>query len=151
MTYLYEFSISAQLSGAILLLFWCFSKISKNVLDMCFPGVIFAKRKETGELYIEKELVQQKVKNIFLNVWAFVYIVVGYLSNIFCENDMKNQWNKFLLIVGMTTIFIVLAQRASQYVSVAWGKEDRILTDEEIEKYNIPTTATEQDIADLFK
>lgn len=118
---------------------------------MCFPGVIFAKRKETGELYIEKELVQQKVKNIFLNVWAFVYIVVGYLSNIFYENDMKNQWNKFLLVVGMTIIFIVLAQRASQYVSVAWGKEDRILTDEEIAKYNIPTTATEQDIAELFK
>lgn len=151
MTHLYEFSISAQLSGAILLLFWCFSKISKNVLDMCFPGVIFAKRKETGELYIEKELVQRKVKNILLNVWAFVYIVAGYLSAVFCENDMKNLWNKFLWIVGMTAIFIVLAQCTSKYVSAAWGKEDRILTDEEIEKYNIPTTTTEQDIADLFK
>lgn len=73
MAYLYEFSISAQLSGAILLLFWCFSKISKNVLDMCFPRVIFAKRKETGELYIEKEIVQQKVKNIFLNVSALLF------------------------------------------------------------------------------
>lgn len=151
MTHLYEFSISAQLSGAILLLFWCVSKISKNVLDMCFPGVIFAKRKETGELYIEKELVQRKVKNILLNVWAFVYIVAGYLSSVFCENDMKNLWNKFLWIVGMTAIFIVLTQCTSKYVSAAWGKEDRILTDEEIEKYNIPTTTTEQDIAELFK
>lgn len=39
MTHLYEFSISAQLSGAILLLVWCFSKISINVLDMCWSYV----------------------------------------------------------------------------------------------------------------
>ena len=87
---------------------------------------------------------------IILNVWVFVYIVAGYLSSGFSENDMKNLWNKFLWIVGMTTIFIVLAQGVSKYVSAAWGKQDKILTDEEIEKYNIPTIATEQDIEELF-
>ena len=71
MPYLYEFSISMQLSGSLILLIWCFAKISTNVLDMCFPGVIFAKRKENGDLYIDKELIRQKIKNIFLNIFAF--------------------------------------------------------------------------------
>ena len=65
MMYLYEFSIAAQLSGAIILLIWCFSKVSKNVLDMCFPSVVFAKRKESGEVYIDRHIIQQKDKTIF--------------------------------------------------------------------------------------
>ena len=146
----YAISISFQLSGSLILLLWSFSKVSTNVLDMCFPGVIFAKRNKAGNLYIEKEMVQQKVKTILLNVWAFFYISVGYLLNVFSENDADQLWLNFVLIVILTPICLLLARFASKYVSAAWGKEDRILTDDEIEKYSIPTEATEQEILDLL-
>lgn len=150
MMLIYELSISLQLSGALILLLWCFSKISVNVLDMCFPGVIFAKRKKNGKLYIDKVIIRQKANTIFLNIWAFVYISIGYLVSVFAENDMEYPWCKFFLIVVMTTLFLLVACLASKYVSAAWGKEDRILTDEEIEKYGIPTEVTEDEIQNMF-
>lgn len=150
MTLIFELSISLQLSGALILLLWCFSKVSNNVLDMCFPGVVFAKRNENGELYIAKEMIRQKVKTIFLNVWAFIYIALGYLTSVFAENDMDQPWYKLILIVAMTALFLVIAYFASQYISAAWGKVDRILTEEEIEKYDIPSEATDDEILNLF-
>lgn len=150
MTYLYELSISLQLSGALILMLWCFSKVSDNVLDMCFPGVVFAKRNEHGELYIAKEMIRQKVKTIFLNVWAFIYIAIGYLTSVFAENDMEQPWCKLILIVAMTALFLVIAYCATKYISVAWGKEDHILTEEEIEKYDIPSETTDDEILNLF-
>ena len=54
------------------------------------------------------------------------------------------------MIAGMTIAFMFAAKFISWLMSVVWGKEDRILTDKEIEKYNIPTEAIEQEILDLF-
>lgn len=150
-SYIYEFSISMQLSGALILLLWCFSKISTNAIDMCFPGVIFAKRKDSGEPYIEKGVIQNKVKTIFLNMCAFVYISIGYLVSVFAENDMEKPWCKLLLIVVMTIIFLSVAYLISRYMSAAWGREDRLLSEEEIEKYNIPTEISEHEIEGLFE
>lgn len=63
----YEISISLQLSGAVLLLLWSFSKMSKNVLNMCFPGIVFASRRDNGDTYIDRDIIRSKVKTILLN------------------------------------------------------------------------------------
>ena len=63
MTLIFELSISLQLSGALILLLWCFSKVSNNVLDMCFPGVVFACK--------ERKL---KFKGKKAMVWAILLI-----------------------------------------------------------------------------
>lgn len=151
MLYLYVFSISAQLSGALILLLWSCSKIGTNVLDMCFSGVTFAKRNNSGEVYIEKETIRRKVKTIFLNVWAFIYIAFGYLTSVFAPNNEENLWLKAILIIGFTAILLLIAVICSQYVSAAWGRTDRVLTAEEVIKYNVPTTVSEQEISELFK
>lgn len=150
MNYWHELSISLQLSGALLLLLWSFSKVSKNVLNMCFPGIVFAKRKENGDVYIDRDIIRSKVKTILLNVCAFCYITAGYLLPIFSDDSVKNQWFTFELIVVLTVVFLVSAYLISMLVSVVWIRKDRILTDDEIAEYNIPTYATEQEILDLL-
>ena len=72
------------------------------------------------------------------------------MASVFAENDMIKPWCKIVLIIVLTTIFLMIAKFASQYIAVAWGKEDRILTDEEIEKYNIPMEATKEEVSELF-
>lgn len=150
MNNLYEISISLQLSGALLLLLWSFSKMSTNVLNMCFPGVVFAKRKENGDLYIEKAIIKRKVETILLNVCAFVFIAAGYLYSIFAENDLNNPMDKCCTIVLLTVLFLIAACVISKCIAAACAKKDHILTEEEIEKYNIPTYMTEQEVSDLF-
>lgn len=150
MNYWYELSISLQLSGALLLLLWSFSKMSKNVLNMCFPGIIFAERKENGDVYIGRDIIRSKVKTILLNICAFCYIDAGYLLPVFSDDSVKNQWFTFGLIIVLTILFIVSAYLISIFVSVIWIRKDRILTEDEIAEYNIPTYATEQEILDLL-
>jgi len=150
MNYWHEVSISLQLSGALLLLLWSFSKWSKNVLNMCFPGIIFAERKDNGDVYIGKDIVRSKVKTIILNVCAFFYIAAGYLLPIFSDDHIENQWLTLGIIVLFTIIFLICAHLIAKLVSVRWIKTDRVLTDDEIKEYNIPTYATEQEILDLL-
>jgi len=104
MEYLYEFSISAQVTGAIILLFWCFSKVSKNALDMCFSSVSCVDRDEEGNCIIKKELLQSNVKKIFLNIWAFICIVLGYFTSIFTTNEGA----KVCVIIVITMLLCVL-------------------------------------------
>lgn len=147
---LYEISISLQLSGAVLLLLWSFSKVSKNVLNMCFPGIVFASRRDNGDTYIDRRIIRSKVKTILLNVCAFCYITVGYLLPIFSDTDIEDRMYTFVSVVGLTIIFIVSAYVISTLVSKVWIRKDRILSDDEIAEYNIPSEANEQEVCELF-
>lgn len=147
---LYEISISLQLSGAVLLLLWSFSKMSKNVLNMCFPGIVFASRRENGDVYIDRDIIRSKVKTILLNVCAFCYITVGYLLPIFSESNTENQMYTFVSVVVLSVVFIVSAHFISKLVSIVWIRKDRTLTDDEITEYNIHSEVSEQEVLALF-
>ena len=147
---LYEISISLQLSGAVLLLLWSFSKMSKNVLNMCFPGIVFASRRANGDTYIDRNIIRSKVKTILLNVCAFCYITLGYLLPIFSDSNTENRLYTFVSVVVLTIIFIVGAHLISKLVSIVWIRKDRTLTDDEIAEYNIPSEAIEQEVLALF-
>lgn len=147
---LYEISISLQLSGAVLLLLWSFSKMSKNVLNMCFPGIVFASRRDNGDTYIDRNIIRSKVKTILLNVCAFCYITLGYLLPIFSDSNTENRLYTFVSVVVLTIIFIVGAHLISKLVSIVWIRKDRTLTDDEIAEYNIPSEAIEQEVLALF-
>lgn len=80
---LFEFSIAAQLAGAIILLLWSFGKVSRNAIEMCFPSIAAVDIDAEGNGILKKEILQKNVKKIFLNVWAFICITCGYIMNIF--------------------------------------------------------------------
>ncbi len=73
-----------------------------------------------------------------MNVSAFIYISIGYLTSVFTENNMENPWYKLVLIIITTALLILIAYYTARHMSAAWGKEDRILTDEEIENITFP-------------
>lgn len=55
---LFEFSIAAQLAGAIILLLWSFGKVSRNAIEMCFPSIAAVDIDAEGNGILKKEMGQ---------------------------------------------------------------------------------------------
>ena len=146
---LFEFSIAAQLAGAIILLLWSFGKVSRNAIEMCFPGIATVDIDAEGNGILKKEILQKNVKKIFLNVWAF--IICGYIMNIFSSNDMEKTILKAIVIVVITALLIAIGFASAGYMSKGWFKNDVKLSPEEMEKLNVLSPIPEKDIIDMFK
>ena len=147
---LYEFSISSQLAGALILLIWSFKKVSRNALKMCFPGVTVIEVDDKGNGIIKKEKIRENVKTIFLNVWAFICILLGYLTSIFAQNDMQELWKKLVIVVIVTILLVLVGVAVSTYMSKAWGQKDYTLSSNELEKYDLLTEMTKEDVEKMF-
>ena len=148
---IFEFSIAAQLSGAIILLLWSFGRVSKNAVEMCFPSIVALDTDSEGNGILKKEVLQKNVEKIFLNVWAFVCITIGYIMSIFSSNDMENPIKKAAIIVVITIVLIAVGYISARYVSKGWFKNDVKLSPAELEKVNVLTPISEKEIDDMFK
>lgn len=148
---LFEFSIAAQLAGAIILLLWSFGKVRRNAIEMCFPSIVAVDTDEEGNGILKKEILQKNVEKIFLNVWAFSCITCGYIMNIFASNDMDNQMLKAIIVVLITVLLIVIGYISARYMSKGWFKEDVKLSTADMEKLNVMSPIQEKDIDEMFK
>lgn len=148
---LYEFSVACQMAGAIILLIWSFSKVSKNAIEMCFSGISVIGIDNEGKGVLEKEKLQKNVSKIMLNVYAFTCIAIGYLTSVFAQNDMENLWVKVFYICLITSILIAIGMKSSLFISKYWFQEDVKLSNEAIERYEALIPITSNDINSLFK
>lgn len=148
---LFEFSIAAQLAGAIILLLWSFGKVSRNAIEMCFPSIAAVDTDEEGNGILKKEILQKNVKKIFLNIWAFTCITCGYIMNIFSTNDMEKTILKAIIVVLITILLIAIGYISAGYMSKGWFKNDVKLSPEEMEKLNVLSPIPEKYITDMFK
>lgn len=117
-----------------------------RVLQFYFPGSNIAKRDGEGNVILEKEKVQDIVKNIYLNRIAFIFIALGYIGSIYGETAGQDR-EKILLsvIVGSAILnlfgyFVAIGLSKILY-NKDWiipydeveGKADTIITDKEVD------------------
>ena len=57
---LFEFSMAAQLAGAIILLLWSFGKVRKNAIEMCFPSIVAVDIDSEGDGILKKRGTAKK-------------------------------------------------------------------------------------------
>ena len=148
---LFEFSMAFQLTGAIILLLWSFGKVNKNAIEMCFPGIVAVDTDSEGNGILKKDVLQKNVEKIFLNVFAFLCIVSGYIMNVFAFNDMKNQIKKAVTIALITALLIYIGYKGAQYMAKAWFKTDVKISPKDMKEINVLSSVSEKDILDLFK
>lgn len=105
-----------QLSGALLLLLNCIKSGKKSVIGNCFPGSNVVERDENNNCKIPKEKLQESAHKIYLNIVAFVDLVIGYLFAVFSPTaDVQIE-------LVLVKVEVVLAGKE---------KKDRILGEEE--------------------
>lgn len=75
-------SISFQLAGAVILLLWSIRGAKRDkIIAKCFPGSDIIDRDKENNCIIEKNRIQRAAREIYLNIFAFLDVIVGYVLN----------------------------------------------------------------------
>ena len=120
---IYLLSISFQLSGALILIFFCWGNIERKVLNKVFPANSVMERNDDNKVVISRDKLFRAYKEVWLNRIAFILLGLGYLLSVFGSNEGINLWLGFiLLIIGSVVIMMIgnkiatiIAKRVSTY------------------------------------
>ena len=77
--YIYTMSISLQIAGALILLLWSLGNTKKKVIKSYFPGSNIAERDDNNRVYLRKEKLRKKAKDIYMNRIAFIFLIISKL------------------------------------------------------------------------
>ena len=95
-----------QLSGALILLLNSVKCRNERIIKNCFPGSNFVERDENNNCKIEKEKLQKSAHNTYLNMIAFVDLVVGYVLAVFNPTSSNEICLVLLEVILFTCILL---------------------------------------------
>ena len=102
----YFISIALQVSGALILILFCWGNTERRVLNTISPANTSVHREEDNTVIISKEKLFKAHKEILLNRYAFIFIGAGYLLNLFGENEGLNPWIGFAIVIASSVIIV---------------------------------------------
>lgn len=95
-----------QLSGALILLLNSVKCRKEMIIKNCFPGSNVIERDENDNCTIEKEKLQKSAHNTYLNMIAFVDLVVGYILAVFSPTSRTEICWDLLEVIVLTCILL---------------------------------------------
>lgn len=101
---LYFISIALQVSGALILILFCWGNTERRVLNTIFPANTSVHREDDDTVIISKEKLFKAHKEILLNRYAFIFIGAGYLLNLFGESEGLNPWIGLAVVLAGSII-----------------------------------------------
>ena len=138
-----------QLSGALLLLLNCIKSGKDAVIKNCFPGSNIVERDENNNCKIPREKLQESAHKIYLNIVAFVDLVIGYLFAVFSPTADVQIELVLVEVIVATVILLMLEYYISRFCAKRIYAKDISIPFDELD--GVDTTVTEQEIEDLFK
>ena len=109
-TVIYTIAISLQLAGAVILIINYCRNTHNQIIDRYFPGSNLVERDNKDNIVLEKERVQEVVREIFMNRCAFFYIGAGYIVGIYGEAGKTNKCIISILVIIGSFLLIVLGE-----------------------------------------
>ena len=138
-----------QLSGALLLLLNCIKSGKDAVIKNCFPGSNIVERDENNNCKIPREKLQESAHKIYLNIVAFVDLVIGYLFAVFSPTADVQIELVLVEVIVATVILLMLEYYISRFCAKRIYAKDISVPFNELE--NVDTTITDQEIEDMLK
>ncbi len=125
-------SIAFQLAGALILLMWSIRGARKSaIIERCFPGSNVAERDDDNNCKIEKLILQKKAYEVYLNILAFVDLIIGYLIAYFAVNYYEPVC-AVLYTVLTTAVIIGIEMLVAYGAAKLRYKKDEIVPYEEL-------------------
>ena len=95
-----------QLSGALILLLNSVKCRKERIIKNCFPGSNVVERDENNNCKIEKEKLQKSAHNTYLNMIAFINLVVGYILAVFSPTSTTEICLVLIEVILFTCILL---------------------------------------------
>lgn len=143
-------SIAFQLAGALILLMWSIRGARKiAIIERCFPGSNIAERDEENNCTIEKNKLRKVANEVYLNIVAFIDLVIGYLVAYFSISNY-NPVCAIAYTVALTAFIIVLEILIVRLIAALRFKQDEIVPYSDLEKAGVDTVPTTKEIDEWF-
>lgn len=110
--------LAFQLSGALILLLNSVNGRKETIIKNCFPGSNVVERDKNNNCKIEKEKLQKSAHNTYLNMIAFVDLVVGYILAVFSPTSKT----EICLVLLEVILFTCILLGAEYFLSLICAK-----------------------------
>ena len=128
---LYFISIALQVSGALILILFCWGNTEKRVLNTIFPANTSVHREDDDTVIISKDKLFKAHKEILLNRNAFLFIGAGYLLSLFGDNDGICVCMGLIVVLIMSVAFMGIGWLTAYLIAKMSNRNDRIYSYEE--------------------
>ena len=144
------FSIAFQVAGAIILLLWCLKGAKlESIIEKYFPGSNIAKRDDENNCVLEKEKLRKISKDIYINIFAFINLIVGYgLSFYAVSNESKTK--ALIVTILITFIIIGVEYLLSHLISICRFKDNLTVNYDKLKQFDVDTDITNKELEDMF-
>lgn len=144
------FAIALQVSGAIILLLWSVNGAKKEkIIEKYFPGSNVAPRDNENNCVLKKEKLQKISKEAYLNILAFIDIVIGYALAFFISSK-NDATNTFLSTIIITLIVLVAENILASILSKIFYRKDEIVPYSILENNDVDTIITTEELEKMF-
>jgi len=149
---MYLVSLSFQVTGALILIIYCWGNTERCVLNAIYPANTEMHREENDTVIIKKEKLYKAHKVVLLNRNAFIFIGLGCALSLFGLNEGINPWIGLMIVVIVSCILLKVVDFAAHLIAKYSNLEDKIYPYKELCSKldsNIVTNATVQECADI--
>lgn len=129
---LYLLSLSLQVTGALILIIFCWGNTERCVLNVIYPANTAMHREENNTVIIRKEKLNKAHQTVLLNRNAFIFIGSGCLFGLFGSNDGINPWLGLVIVVLVSASLAVIVVNVARLTAKYCNKEDKVYPYEEL-------------------
>lgn len=134
-TWVYILSISLQVAGAICLIMNYWGNVEEKVTLSYYAGGEIPKAQDNNKVRLKKDKLQSCAKDIYMNRFSFICIIIGYGVGIFGNiTDGSNKLYVLLAISLFCVAFTYTGRWLSSLIATRAYKDDREVDREKIEK-----------------
>ena len=140
--------LAFQLSGALILLLNSVKCRKERIIKNCFPGSNIVERDENNNCKIEKEKLRKSAHNTYLNMMAFVDLVVGYILAVFSPTSSTEICLVLLEVILFTCILLGAEYKLTLDCAKNIHANDLVIPFKNLD--GVDTVITEKEIDAIF-
>ena len=130
--YLYLLSLALQVSGALILIIFCWGNTERRILNTIYPANSNICREEDNTVIISRDKLIRAHKNVLLNRTAFILIGLGYLLSLFGVNEGICSWKGLVIVVIVSVAIVIVGVFAIHTIAKLCNRKDKIYQYEEL-------------------
>lgn len=142
-------SLALQISGALLLIINYWGNTEELIIQTYFPGNKIVSQDSNGDVLLEKEKLRKCAETVYSNRVSFLYILIGYIINIWGNSESINRIHLAFAIVIWGIILLFSGKALPRFIAKCKYRKDRFEPYENIEK-NVDRAITEGEVDSLF-
>lgn len=129
---LYLLSLSLQVSGALILILFCWGNTERRVLNTIFSANANVHREDDDTVIISREKLVRAHENVLLNRTAFILIAIGYLISLFGSNEGICAWVGLITVLIASAILVFIGVMTVRFIAKVCNRKDKVYPFEEL-------------------